>query len=214
MACHVHHDSERVAACLRKYGLQPENHVVEASLEDESQVRRLRDDVESRFGAVWGLLNVAGRSTNSMSWKLTTAEFRRVLDDNLMSTFHCCREFIPGMREQKGGRIINFSSVVASSGTIGAAHYCAAKAAVMGWTRALALELASKQITVNALALGYYEYGLIHQLSAELQQEVRSRIPLKRFGTAAEIGGCLKFLLSPEGQYTTGQVIHINGGLY
>ena len=145
---------------------------------------------------------------------MSLEDFREVIDDNLTSTFLCCREFTPGMRKLEAGRIINFSSIVASTGTVGAAHYCAAKAGIIGWTKAMALELAPKRITVNALALGYFNYGLIHQLTPELQNEIKGKIPLGRFGDAKEIGGYVRFLLGEEGQYTTGQTLHINGGQF
>jgi 3-oxoacyl-[acyl-carrier protein] reductase len=118
------------------------------------------------------------------------------------------------MRQMNSGRIVNISSVVGYTGAVGAAAYCAAKAAIGGWTKALALELASKSITVNTLALGYFEYGLINHLTDELQDGIKGRIPYHRFGKANEVGGYIKFLLSADGLYTTGQIIHVNGGLF
>jgi 3-oxoacyl-[acyl-carrier protein] reductase len=214
IALHYHSVSDRIKECLLKHDCDPAKHLFNGSLTSEADVQSLRHGIEQRFGEVWGLLNVAGGSTNAMSWKMSAAEFHKVIDDNLTSTFLCCREFIPGMRKREAGRIINFTSIVASTGAIGAAHYSAAKAGISGWTKSLALELASKRITANALALGYFNYGLINQLTPELQAQVKEKIPLKRFGEGREIGGFVKFLLSDEGQYTTGQTLHINGGQY
>jgi len=207
-------ECDKITTCLKKFDLDPERHLFEASLTDESSVLQLRSEIESRIGEVWSVLNVAGGSTNSMSWKTSLADFRSVIDDNLTSAFLCSREFIPAMRKNAAGRIINFSSVVASTGIAGAAHYSAAKAGLLGLTKALALELAPKNITVNTLSLGYFKYGLINHLTEQLQDEVRESIPLKRFGDISEIGGYIMFLLSEAGQYTTGQTLHINGGLY
>jgi len=118
------------------------------------------------------------------------------------------------MRTAGSGRIINISSVVAFTGIPGAAHYCAAKGAVASYTKAISLELAPKNITANTVALGYFQYGLIHQVNQQLQAEIRERIPLKRFGSGSDLGGLIKFLLSEESGYMTGQVMHINGGQF
>ena len=170
--------------------------------------------MRSAHGAIWGLVHFAGSTSNGMSWKLSLEEFNRVIHANLTSTFLTCREFIPGMREANGGRIITISSIVAFSGIAGAAHYSASKAGVVGLTKSLALELASKKITVNALALGYFNHGMIHTVPENLRAQIRTRIPTDRFGEADEIGGMLKYLLSADGAFLTGQTLHINGGQY
>ena len=206
--------SDKIVDCLRRYDLDPNKHLFRADLCSESDVTTLRTSINTNLGTVWGLVNIAGGSSNSMSWKTSLNDFRKVLDDNLTSTFLSCREFIPGMRSTGSGRIINISSVVASTGISGAAHYCAAKGAVTSYTKALSLELAPKNITANTIALGYFQYGLINQVNEQLQAEIRERIPLKRFGSGSEVGGLIRFLLSDESSYTTGQVIHINGGQF
>ena len=206
--------NEHISAIISSFDLDPKRHLFRAELDDETSVTQMRTDIEARIGEVWGLLNVAGGSTNALSWKLTRAEFQRVFDDNVTSTFLCCREFIPAMRKNASGRIINFSSIVGSTGAAGAAHYSAAKAAIGGWTKSLAQELAPKNITVNALALGYFNYGIINHLTPQLQEDIKAKIPLKRFGEGHEIGGYASFLLSPQGQYTNGQILHLNGGQY
>lgn len=214
IALNYHSSCDNITKLLTKYDCDPSRHLFQAELSDETQVAAMRQQIEKRFGDVWGLLNIAGGSTNAMSWKMSVSEFKKIIDNNLTSTFLCCREFIPGMRKLEDGRIINFSSIVANTGIAGASHYCAAKAGVMGLTKSLALELAPKNITVNALVLGYFNYGLIHHLTPQLQAEVKDRIPLKRFGNSNEIGGLMKYLLSVDGKYTTGQGIHINGGQF
>lgn len=184
-----------------------------ANLTNEIEVKNLHDHI-SQFGKLTGLINLVGASTNVMSWKMSTDDFKSIMDTNLLSTFLTCREFIPEMREQNFGRIINSSSVVAFTGIVGSAHYCAAKAAIVGFTRAIAMELVNKNITANSLAMGYIDKGLITQLSQELQETTKAKIPLKRFGTVNEICGLVKFLLSDDSSYMTGQVIHMNGGMY
>jgi NAD(P)-dependent dehydrogenase (short-subunit alcohol dehydrogenase family) len=201
-------------ALLKERDLDPEKHIFNAELSDEKEVSGLRASIEQNLGNVNGLVNLAGASTNGLSWKLSKEDFLKVIDDNLMTTFVCCKEFIPGMRERGDGRIINISSVVASTGVAGASHYSAAKAGIIGFTKSLSLELAAKRITANTISLGYFQHGLIDHVNEELQAAIKDKIPLKRFGSAAEIGGVLEFLLSSQGAYTTGQNIHINGGLY
>jgi len=199
---------------LKSFDIDPAKHVFSAELTEEQQVTRMCESVLQKFGGVQGVLNLAGGSTNGMSWKLSKADFQNTIDQNLLSAFLCCKSFIPAMREAGVGRIINFSSVTGSTGIAGASHYAAAKSGLVGFTKSLALELAPKKITANVLVLGYFTVGLITHLTPELQEEVKARIPLKRFGNGNEIGGAIKFLLSPDGAYTTGQEIHINGGLY
>jgi 3-oxoacyl-[acyl-carrier protein] reductase len=201
-------------AAVRRHGLDPEKHCFHADLTSQEDVCSLGREVASRFGPVWGLINLAGSTSNGLSWKLSLEQFRRIVDDNLITTFLASREFIPVMREARGGRIVNVSSVVAFSGAPGAAHYGAAKAAVVGFTKAIAGELAARQVTANVVALGYFDYGMLYTVPTELREAVRSRIPAARFGSAAEVGGLLVHLLSDESAYTTGQVLHVNGGMY
>ncbi|MBS2036910.1 SDR family oxidoreductase [bacterium] len=214
LALVCHHETGQAETILKKFDLDPARHCFTAELTDEESVGRMRASIEKNFTGVYALVNVAGGSTNALSWKMTRQEFQAVLDQNLLSAFLCSREFIPAMRAAASGRIVNCSSVTAFSGAVGTAHYSAAKAGLVGLTKTLALELAPKNITVNAFALGYLEFGLIHHLSTELQDQVKSRVPARRFGTGPEVGGALRFLLSDEGAFTTGQVIHLNGGLY
>ena len=214
LACHYRSGRERVAETLRQSGLDPETHLFQAELTDEAQVKSMRLQIERRLGSVTSLVNVAGASTNGVSWKLSLAAFMDIVNSNLVSAFLCSREFIPSMRERSWGRIINFSSIVGFTGVAGASHYCAAKAGLVGLTKALALELANKNITVNAIALGYFSFGLINDVPAELQAQIRARIPVGRFGEANDIGSTVKLLLDEESAFLTGQVVHLNGGQF
>jgi NAD(P)-dependent dehydrogenase (short-subunit alcohol dehydrogenase family) len=214
IACHYRSSSERISSVLRKRGRDAAQHVFQAELTEERQVQALRHAVEERLGPVWGIVNLAGGSTNSMVWKLSLEAFYRVLNDNLLSTFVVTREFLPGMRERGAGRIVNISSIVAHTGVPGASHYCAAKAAIEGFTKAVALETAPKGITVNCIALGYFDQGIINQVPAGVLEGIVDRIPLKRLGRASELYPLLAYLLSPESDFMTGQVLHLNGGHY
>jgi 3-oxoacyl-[acyl-carrier protein] reductase len=199
---------------LEKFNISPEDNTIKAELTEEDDVQKIREFGRNKFKKIYGLINVAGASTNSMSWKMSKDDFTNVINANLLSTFLCSKEFIPEMREMSIGRIINFSSVVAFTGTVGSAHYCAAKAGVVGLSKALSLELANKSITVNTIALGYFDRGLIDDVPLQMQEEIKMRTPIKRFGQANEVGALIKYILSEDAAFTTGQVFHINGGLF
>ena len=212
--CQYRSHPDAITAVLEKHGLDAGERLLRADLTDENDVSALHRTLRERFGSVFGLVNLAGGSSNCMSWKMTRQEFQQVVDLNLMTTFLTCREFIPEMRERGCGRIVNISSVVAHTGVVGASHYCAAKAGIVGFSKSLALELAPKNIAVMVVALGYFNYGLLHTIPAEQREVIRGRIPAQQFGQAEHIGGLLSFLLSDAGAYSSGQVYHLNGGLY
>lgn len=205
---------EKLLGVLEQHGLDPAKHCFGADLTSEDAVGEFGENVRAELGTPWGIINLAGSSSNALSWKLPLEEFQAILANSLTTTFLVCREFIPAMRAADGGRIVNTSSVVAFTGVAGASHYCAAKAGVVGFTKSIARELVSKHVTANVLALGYFDYGMLYTVPENLREGIREQIPARRFGTAAEIGGTLIHLLSDEGAYTNGQVLHINGGMY
>ena len=212
--CHYRSENERVLSLLKKFDLDPVKHTINADLVNESSIESMAKAIKENFGGVDRLLNIAGSSSNAMSWKMSRNDFMKVVEDNLLTSFLCSKVFIPDMRENKFGRIINFSSIVGFTGIPGASHYSAAKAGLVGLTKSLALELAPKGITVNALALGYFSAGLINEVSPELQMELKKKIPIGRFGDEQDIGSAVAYLLSQESQFYTGQVMHLNGGQF
>lgn len=214
LMCHYRNKSEKITHLLKKFDLDPLKHLVSGPLEEEDSVSEIQRHAEKNFGGVDRLVNVAGSSTNGMSWKLSKSDFVRVVNDSLLTSFVCSKVFIPEMRQAGFGRIINFSSIVGFTGMAGVSHYCAAKAGLIGMTKAMAQELASKQITVNAIALGYFEAGLIDAVPAELQSEIKKRIPAGRFGSKNDVGPMVKYLTSKDASFVTGQVLHLNGGQY
>ena len=215
IVCQYRSNAKDLQDLYSKYDVDFDKHChFVVDLAEDQYIEKLHKDILAKTGTIWGVVNLAGGSSNGMSWKLTAQDFTNVFKNNLLSTFLVSKEFIPEMREQKGGRIINISSVVGFTGAVGAAHYSATKAGIVGLTKSMALELANKNITVNALGLGYFEYGLIDHLSAPIQEGIKAKTPVGRFGKGSEIGGAIKFLMSDEGAFTTGQVIHINGGIY
>jgi 3-oxoacyl-[acyl-carrier protein] reductase len=214
LICQYRSNGENLFEMVRRHGNDPDLSCLQADLSDEVQVQSLGATIEERYGPIWGLVNLAGSTSNGLSWKLSLEDFQTVLSDSVITTFLTCRRFIPMMRAARGGRIVNVSSVVAFAGVAGASHYGAAKAGVVGYTKSIARELASRGVTANVLALGYYDYGMMYTIPDDIREEIRASIPVGRLGTAAEIGGMLSFLLSDEGGYTTGQILHVNGGLY
>lgn len=212
--CHYRQGHEHVCSTLEEFGLDPSSHAYMADLTDEASVQAMANRMMDEHGFVSRIVNVAGSSSNGMSWKLTKQDFMQALENNLLSSFLCSKAFIPAMRENRFGRIVNFSSVVGFTGIAGASHYAAAKAGLVGFTKSLALELAGRGITANAIALGYFDTGLIKSVSEPLQVEIRSRIPVGRFGNLQDVGSAVNYLISAESCFMTGQVVHLNGGQY
>ena len=158
------------------------------------------------------LINCAGNNYNSFAHKASHTEWKNVIDTNLTGTFNVIRAFLPIMREQNYGRIINFASVVAETGIPGTSAYAASKAGLWGMTRSIAVENASKGITVNNFNLGYFDIGMINEVSEEYQKIVKQKIPSGKFGDPSNIYNAVKFVI--EADYMTGSSLDINGGIY
>lgn len=195
----------------------PESEAVahfKADLSIESEVNQLVEAVIQRFGRIDILIHNAGISRSGMSWKMSTEDWRQTMAVNLDAPFLLSRAVVPYMRTQKSGRIVHISSVVAQTGFIGTAAYAASKAGLLGLTKSMSKELISSGITVNALALGYFEVGMIEDIPDELRAQVVESIPAKRLGEAKTVFSTLQWLISEEADYVTGQTINLNGGLY
>jgi NAD(P)-dependent dehydrogenase (short-subunit alcohol dehydrogenase family) len=160
------------------------------------------------------LINNAGISKSAMSWKQTNQEWEQTMAVNLTAPFLLCRELIPQMRTNGWGRIINMTSIVGQTGAIGTAAYAASKAGLVGLTKTLAKELAQSGVTSNALALGYFNTGMIRDVPDTLRDGIMEQIPLKHLGDPRTILSTVKWLMSPDAGYVTGQVLHLNGGMY
>jgi 3-oxoacyl-[acyl-carrier protein] reductase len=167
-----------------------------------------------RYGKIDVLVNNAGLSIDNLLLRLKEEEWDRVIDVNLKGAFLCTKAVVRSMLKQKGGRIINLTSVVAQTGNAGQAAYTAAKAGVIGFTKTMAKELASRSITVNAVAPGFIETDMTGSLPDQVKSGYLSLIPAGRWGTAAEVAELVAFLAGPLAGYITGQVINVNGGMY
>lgn len=166
------------------------------------------------YGQVDILVNNAGTTRDMLLMMMSEQDWDTVLDTNLKSAFNCCKAVLrPMFRRKQGGRIINITSIVGLVGQGGQANYAASKAGLIGFTKSLAKELASRQITVNAIAPGFFPTALTDTLSDELKQKAVDHIPLGRFGELAELAYLTTFLASSRAAYITGEVIRVDGGM-
>jgi 3-oxoacyl-[acyl-carrier protein] reductase len=187
---------------------------VAADVGQEPAARAAVEQVIERWGQVNILVNNAGITRDRLLVRMTLEDWDQVLDIDLRGAFLFTKYVMPHLIRQRQGRIINISSVVGVGGNPGQANYAAAKAGLIGFTKAVAREVASRNITVNALAPGFIDTGgMVNQLSEEARQQILSRIPLGRFGTGEEVAEAVAFLCSRGAGYITGQVLTIDGGL-
>ena len=171
-------------------------------------------EIDKSFGAVGILVNNAGITQDNLALRMKDEEWDRVIDTDLKSVFRLSRAVLRGMMKARSGRIINITSVVGSAGNPGQINYAAAKAGIAGMTRALAQEVASRNITVNCIAPGFIDTDMTRALNEQQRAAILGRIPLARLGTAEDIGAAAAFLASPQAGYITGTTLHINGGMY
>ncbi len=193
---------------------ETKNIIVQCDISNYKDAKRLIDEAYSNFGAVDVLVNNAGITKDNILPLMTEVEFDLVIDTNLKGTFNCCKHIARKMIKQKGGRIINISSVVGLAGNAGQVNYSASKAGVIGMTKSMARELGKKDILVNAVAPGFIETEMTDKIPEELRQEMMRNIPLQRLGQPEDIADCVEFLISDKAAYITGQVISVNGGFY
>ena len=170
-------------------------------------------EVIDQFGRIDILVNNAGITKDGLIMRMSEEDFTNVVDVNLKGTFHCIRFASRQMMKQRSGRIINMSSVVGISGNAGQINYAASKAGVIGMTKSAAKELASRGITVNAIAPGYSETDMTNVLSDKVKEETMKQIPLGRLGQTGDIAAAAAFLASDEAGYITGQVLAVDGGM-
>ena len=169
--------------------------------------------VIERFGQIDVLVNNAGITKDMLLMRMKKEDFEQVIDTNLVGTFNVTKNVVPYMMKARSGRIINISSVVGISGNAGQTNYSASKAGIIGFTKSLAKEIASRNILVNAVAPGFIETNMTDVLKDDVKQEIAKNIPLKRMGTAHDVANVVKFLASDDSSYITGQVINVDGGM-
>jgi 3-oxoacyl-[acyl-carrier protein] reductase len=186
---------------------------VGGDVSQETSAEAVVKQVVERWGHINILVNNAGLTRDRLLLRMTPDDWDQVLSVNLKGAFLCTRSVMPHLIRQRQGRIINISSVVVISGNPGQANYAASKAGLIGFTKAVAREVASRQVTVNALAPGFITTGMVEQLPRDTQKDILKRIPMGRFGTAEDVAEAVLFLCSDGAGYITGQVLTVDGGL-
>ena len=169
--------------------------------------------VIEKFGKIDVLVNNAGITKDMLLMRMKKEDFEQVIDVNLVGTFNVTKNAISYMLKARSGRIINISSVVGISGNAGQTNYSASKAGIIGFTKSLAKEVASRNILVNSVAPGFIETSMTEVLKDEVKEEIAKNIPLNRMGTSQDVANVVKFLASDESSYITGQVIQVDGGM-
>lgn len=195
-------------------GISSKIRTYQADITKEQEVIVLINKVKSDFGRIDVVINNAGISISEISWKLKLENWDETIGVNLTGPFLVSKHVIPIMREQNFGRIIYISSIVAQTGFVGTAAYAASKAGLIGLTKSLSKELAGKGITVNAIALGYFNVGMIEDVPSELQEELKEQIPKGELGEPEELAALINYIISDKATYLTGQTLNLNGGLY
>ena len=180
---------------------------------DEGSVKAAVKSAIERFGKIDILINNAGITKDTLLMRMKRADWDSVIQTNLTGAFLCTQAVISSMLKQRWGRIVNITSVFGQMGQVGQANYAASKAGLIGFTMAMAREVASRNITVNAVAPGYIETAMTEALPEELKAKVNDMIPLGRAGTDMEVAHAVRFLASEEAAYITGHVLNVNGGM-
>ncbi|PTB88497.1 3-oxoacyl-ACP reductase [Pseudidiomarina aestuarii] len=186
---------------------------VALNVTDAESIDAVLKHIDERYGQLDILVNNAGITRDNLLMRMKEDEWDSVLDTNLKAVFRLSKGVMRGMMKRRSGRIINISSVVGTTGNPGQANYCAAKAGLVGFTKALAKEIAARGITVNCVAPGFIDTDMTKSLTEDQQQAIFANIPAARLGQPEEIAAAVTFLASPGAAYITGETIHVNGGM-
>lgn len=203
---------QQITAYLREAGIAGEGKMLD--VRDANAVTALVDAISSERGSIDVLVNNAGITRDNLLMRMKDDEWDDIINTNLSSVYRVSKACLRGMMKARSGRIINIASVVGSMGNAGQTNYAAAKAGIMGFSRSLAREVGSRNITVNTVAPGFIDTDMTRALSEEQRAQLVKEIPLGRMGDAEDIAATVLFLASPAAGYISGQILHVNGGMY
>jgi 3-oxoacyl-[acyl-carrier protein] reductase len=188
-------------------------YVLPADLSDTAATDQLVADATAAMGKIDILINNAGLTRDNLALRLKDEDWQAVLDVNLTAPFRLARACLKGMMKNRWGRIVNITSIVGVTGNPGQTNYAASKAGMIGWSKSLASEIASRNVTVNCIAPGFIATAMTHVLDDSQKEKINTSIPAGRMGTADEIAAAAVYLASTEAAYVTGQTLHVNGGM-
>ena len=203
--------SAEAVAAVEKIGRKALN--LKVNVADTGETKSMVEQVLKAWGKVDILVNNAGITRDGLLLRMKEEDWNLVLQINLNGTFNCTKAVLQPMTKQRYGRIVNIASIVGVIGNAGQANYSASKAAVIGFTKTVGREYASRNVTVNAVAPGFIDTAMTHGLSTDVKDTLLKQIPLGRLGTPADIAAAVRFLVSEEAAYITGHVLHVNGGM-
>lgn len=203
---------EEVVTAIEEKGVKAL--AVQGDVSSFEDAKNIIDAAVKNFGSIDILINNAGITKDGLLMRMKEEDFDNVIEVNLKGVFNCTRHAVPIMMKQRSGRIINISSVVGLAGNAGQANYAAAKAGIIGFTKSTAKEIASRGITVNAIAPGFIQTDMTDILSDKVKETIMNNIPLKKLGEPEDVAETTAFLASPAAKYITGQVISVDGGMH
>jgi len=204
--------SQETVTAITKMGRRALN--IKVNVAEWNDAKAMVDQVVKEWGKVDILVNNAGITRDGLLLRMKEEDWNLVLQVNLNGTFNCTKAALQPMSKQRSGRIVNIASIVGAIGNAGQANYAASKAAVIGFTKSVAREYASRAVTVNAVAPGFIDTAMTQQLSADVKETLSKQIPLGRLGQPSDVAEAVKFLASDEAGYITGHVLHVNGGMH
>ncbi|MDX1061508.1 3-oxoacyl-[acyl-carrier-protein] reductase [Sinorhizobium medicae] len=188
-------------------------HIFPANLSDRAEVKALGEKAEADLGGVDILVNNAGITKDGLFVRMSDEDWDNVIEVNLTAVFRLTRKLTHPMMRRRFGRIVNITSIVGVTGNPGQANYCASKAGMIGFSKSLAQEIATRNVTVNCVAPGFIESAMTGKLNDKQKEGIMSAIPMRRMGNGAEVASAVAYLASNEAGYVTGQTIHVNGGM-
>jgi 3-oxoacyl-[acyl-carrier protein] reductase len=203
--------SVETVASVQKLGRKALN--IKVNVADANETKAMVEQVLKDWGKVDILVNNAGITRDGLLLRMKEEDWNLVLQINLNGTFNCTKAVLQPMTKQRYGRIVNIASIVGVIGNAGQANYSASKAAVIGFTKTVGREYASRNVTVNAVAPGFIDTAMTHVLSADVKETLLKQIPLGRLGMPADVAAAVRFLVSEDAAYITGHVLHVNGGM-